>query len=426
MRRVTPYLFFAILASTPCLETRIFADADSIPEETQQVETPQTTVEETKEVAKAPERIKKQIPAFTGKITKNRVRMRIQPSLDSPILKELNNGDLLIIDGEVDDFYSVKAPQDLKAYVFRTFILDGAVEGTRVNVRLEPTLDSPIIAQLNSGDRVKGMISPLNSKWMEIQTPETTRFYVAKDFVENIGGPNKLAEISKRKEEVEKLYNDAYAMSHVEMQKDFENIQLDGINANLNKVITTYTDFPDFAEKSKSLMSTLQDSYTKKKLAYLEAAAQKNNQTLQAKTQELQQKEQLLTQMQFIKSNTEEAPLSSNSSPTAKMAAWALAEQAAYEQWAQEQTAPSLEEFYRQEEQQAIVLKGILENYTKTVKNKPGDFVLINPANHLPIAYLYSTQVNLQDKVGQQITVRGTERPNNNFAFKAYYVLSVE
>jgi len=426
MRRFTPYLFLAILASTPCLETRIFADADSIPEETQQVETPQTTVEEKKEVAKTPERVKKQIPAFTGKITKNRVRMRIQPSLDSPILKELSNGDFLIIDGEVDDFYSVKAPQELKAYVFRTFILDGTVEGTRVNVRLEPTLDSPIIAQLNSGDRVKGMISPLNSKWMEIQTPETTRFYVAKDFVDNIGGPNKLAEISKRKEEVEKLYNEAYATSHLEMQKDFENIHLDGINATLNKVINNYNDFPDYSEKSKSLLSTLQDSYTKKKLAYLEAAAQTNSQTLQAKTQELQQKDQLLTQMQYIKSSNEETPLASNNTPTAKMAAWAPVEQAAYEQWALEQASPSLEEFYRQEEQQAVVLKGILENYSKTVKNKPGDFVLINPANHLPIAYLYSTQTNLQDKVGQQITVRGAERPNNNFAFKAYYVLSVE
>lgn len=423
MRRFTPYLFTAILASTPCLETRIFADADSVTEETQ----PATeTTEPVKEAAKTPEKIKKTIPAFTGKVTKNRVRMRIQPSLDSPILKELNNGDLLIIDGEVDDFYTVKPAQDQKAYVFRTFILDGAVEGTRVNVRLEPSIDSPVIAQLNSGDRVKGIISPLNSKWMEIQTPETTRFFVAKDFIENIGGPNKLAEITKRKEEVEKLYTESYATSHLEMQKDYENIHLEGATGNLNKIINNYADFPEYVEKSKSLLSTLQDSYTKKKLAYLEAAAQKNNQTLEAQNRELQAKENLLNQMQFIKGQIEDSTVASSMSPTAKMASWAPAEQAAYEAWAAEQTNPSLEEFYRLQDQEAVILRGILETYNKNVKNKPGDFVLINPANHLPIAYLYSTKINLQDKVGQQISVRGAERPNNNFAFKAYYVISIE
>lgn len=428
MRRLNPYLLTAILASTPFLGTKIFADADSLPEETQQQVEVQQAPEPTKEVVKAPEKVKKQIPAFTGKITKNRVRMRIQPSLESPILKELTNGDLLIIDGEVDDFYTVRPPQDMKAYVFRTFILDGVVEGTRVNVRLEPSLDSPIIAQLNSGERVKGMISPLNSKWMEIPTPDTTRFYVAKDFVENIGGPNKLAEISKRKEEVEKLYSESYATSHLEMQKDYENIHLDGTTANLNKIINNYKDFPEYGEKAKSLLSTLQDSYTKKKLAYLEAAAAKNNMNLQAKDQELQQKDQLLNQIQYLQSTIQDNSVATTPtlSPTAKMATWAPAEQIAYEMWASEQPNPTLEDFYSQQEQEAVVLRGILENYTKTVKNKPGDFVLVNPANHLPIAYLYSTKINLQDKVGQQITVKGAERPNNNFAFKAYYVLSLE
>ena len=73
-----------------------------------------------------------------------------------------------------------------------------------------------------------------------------------------------------------------------------------------------------------------------------------------------------------------------------------------------------------------MALKGILEPYHRNVKNRPGDYVLINPSTKLPIAYLYSTKVNLQRKVGQAITVQGLARPHNNFAFPAYFILSVE
>lgn len=45
--------------------------------------------------------------AFTGKVTKNKVRLRLQPNLDGPILRELKQGDLLIVVGETDDFYAV-------------------------------------------------------------------------------------------------------------------------------------------------------------------------------------------------------------------------------------------------------------------------------------------------------------------------------
>lgn len=51
-------------------------------------------------------------------------------------------------------------------------MLDNTIEGNRVNVRLEPNLEAPIIAQLNAGDKIEGQISALNSKWYEI-TPLT-------------------------------------------------------------------------------------------------------------------------------------------------------------------------------------------------------------------------------------------------------------
>ncbi|NDE82278.1 MAG: hypothetical protein EB051_01510 [Chlamydiia bacterium] len=67
-------------------------------------------------------------------------------------------------------------------------------------------------------------------------------------------------------------------------------------------------------------------------------------------------------------------------------------------------------------------ISGIVEPYTAPVKCKPGDFIIRD--KDLPVAYIYSTQINLQNLVGQKVTLKGVARPNNNFAFPAYFILS--
>ena len=61
------------------------------------------------------------------------------------------------------------------------------------------------------------------------------------------------------------------------------------------------------------------------------------------------------------------------------------------------------------------------------MKNRPGlVYVLLNPNNNLPIAFLYSTKLNLETRVGQEQSFIVVTRPNNNFAFPAYFVIGVE
>src|SRR3989339_864016 len=134
------------------------------------------------------EKPKGQFKPFTGKVKGKKVRLRTQPDLDSSIVKELQRGDYLAIIDEVDDFWVTEAPEDLKAYVFRSFVLDNVVEGNRVNVRLYPNMDAPVILHLNSGDHIEGSICESNHKWIEISAPKTSRFYIAKNYIENIGG----------------------------------------------------------------------------------------------------------------------------------------------------------------------------------------------------------------------------------------------
>jgi hypothetical protein len=108
------------------------------------------------------------------------------------------------------------------------------------------------------------------------------------------------------------------------------------------------------------------------------------------------------------------------------MAAWIPVEQSIYETWASENDHRTQDEFYHEQSHSSVALRGIIEPYNRVIKNKPGDYILVNQSNHLPIAYLYSTQINLQDRVGHEVTIHGLKRDDHNFAFPAYFDLGIE
>lgn len=391
---------------------------------------------------------------FTGKITRNKVRMRLQPSLEAPILCELTRDDLLNIVGESNEFYVILPPPDTRAYIFRTFVLDNSVEGNRVNVRLEPALEAPIIAQLNTGDRVDGVISPLSSKWLEINPPLSTRFYVCKEYVENIGSPSMMAQIEKRRTEVTALLNSAQVMSENELQKNYKDVNLDTAIAHLNNVIKHYQDFPQCVERAKELLSNIQETHLQKKIYYLEARALnaesshqqavKTAASLQAEIARTRKEEialaspSLAIEEKTLSTMSDAAPNESyletpnwndpfnTKAMTTKMAIWLPAERALYETWATGNSEAHPQNFYENQFSETVTLHGVLEPYARTVKNKPGDYLLVSPSTALPIAYLYSTRVNLQENVGHEVTLHALKRPNNNFAFPAYFVISIE
>lgn len=425
MRKSTTLIFSGLILMAQTTATPIYADQSSYNRSSD--ESDLSTAQKFVETPVTP------FSPFTGKVTKSKVRLRLQPNLEGPILKELTQGDMLIIIGETEDFYAVQPPTGSKAYVFRTYILDGVVEASRVNARLEPDLEAPVVAQLHSGDHIQGIISPLNSKWLEIAPPASTRFYVAKDYIEKIGDASMMATIEKRRNEVNIILNNTYLASQTEMQKSFPEINLDGVYANFNKIITQYTTFPEQVARAKELLASTQDSYLQKKISYLEAKTKIVQDDWQSKNSQLNEQmknqQQKLSHMeQQLQRNNGTAPYIAqvNTGLSNKMAAWLPIEQAIYENWARSNENKSKDEFYDILNQSAVALRGIIEPYNRVIKNKPGDYILVNQSNHLPIAYLYSTQVNLLDRVGQQVTVHGSPRDNNSFAFPAYFVLSIE
>jgi hypothetical protein len=343
--------------------------------------------------------VEKPFSPFTGKVKGKKVRLRASADLEGRVVKELNRQDLLVVVGEKGDFYSVEPPAGIKAYVFRSFVLDGVVEGNRVNVRLEPSLDAPVIGHLNSGDEVKGPLSALNNKWYEIAPPAGTRFYIAKEYIDSVGGPEVKSQIDKRRHAGQQLLDAATLLTQVEMKKSYRDMDVERIKQSYQTVMNEFTEFPDLCDKAKDGFNILQEEYTQRKIAFLEERAEGKASPIEA-----------VTQMAM--------------NPTDRMKMWEPVEESLYLTWSSRNDDRSIDEFYDEQRQDGAVLTGIVEAYTSPVKRKPGDYLLKD--KDLPKAYLYSTHVNLQDFVGKKVSVIAVPRTNNNFAFPAYFVLSIE
>jgi hypothetical protein len=432
----------------------------------------------------------KQSPAFTpftGKVLKDKVRLRTQPTLDDNVFREAHRDDMLVVIGEIDGFYVTQPPKDLKAYVFRTFILNNVVEGSHVNVRIKPDLDAPIIAQLNPGDHIESTVSAANSKWLEIPMPDSAHFYIAKEFVKKVGDADMLDKVTKRRAEIVTLLDSANADAQVELKKPFDLINISGPTATLQKVIAQYADFPAEVDKAKGMLAQLQESYLQKKIDHLDFCSKQASEAWEGKLKELEMLQQRFAQLEqefhqeknlhaskeeeglererqaalLIQKTTLEAAQqvqkaaleaaeqvqataleaarvareaalkeaydAQAAAVTNKLAIWAKVEEAIYENWKDENKSDvPLQAYYSQQLEEAVTLRGVIEPYNQPVRNRPGDYRLLNQADNTPIAFLYSTSINLQDNIGQVVTVKAVTRPNNHFAFPAYYALAVE
>lgn len=370
---------------------------------------------------------------FTGKVVGNNVRLRLSSELDSPIIKELVKGDLLVVTGEKNDFYAVEPLQDMHAYIFRSLVLDGVIEGNRVNVRLMPDLDSPIVGHLSAGDKVEGKICEKQPKWLEISVPNKTRFYVAREYVDYAGGPELKAVRDRKKIELTKHLEKTEAFTLAEMVKPFHEIDFDKIAQNYHLVSHDFKEFPEAVEKAKSKLVEMQDLYLQKKLAYLETKANQISKEIARKEQK--GSEEISVSKQRPRSETSIATTAAEVTQHQKKEAtaalppianpsWEPIEENLFLSWAMSHRNKTIEDFYHDQKNRSFKVSGVLESYIDPVRNKPGDFIIRD--RDCPVGYAYSTLVDLKPFIGKPVTFHVTARANNHFAFPAYFVLSVE
>ncbi|MFN0064750.1 MAG: SH3 domain-containing protein [Chlamydiales bacterium] len=374
---------------------------------------------------------------FTGSVVGSKVRLRTQPNLEGHVICETSSNEMFGVLGEENGYYAISPPRGTKGYVFRTFVLDNTIEGERVNVRLYPDIEAPVIARLNTGDKVSSSVSDANNKWLEIDLPKTAYFYIAKEFIDKKGPIELIAQLESRHHEAMHLLSATFLFAQNEIQKTLPHIDLDAVNNKFTHITTTYADLPDICASAHDANRLIQELYVQKKIAFLESRTNNSTSIVEFSQEQLDklaalgikvnpvQEESAIAEVGLAASET--MGLSSTLSDqemTDKMLLWEPMEQALFHLWAAANNEDSIEDFYRHENLHAIYISGMLEPYNRPVKNVPGDFVLRH--NNHPVAFLYSTRVNLQKMVGKNVTIRVAPRPNNHFAYPAYFVLSVE
>lgn len=355
----------------------------------------------------------KKIEPFTGMVTGTKVRMRLQPSLDSLILKELTHGDLLIITGETEDFYAVMPEKSMKGYIYRAYVLDNIVEANNVNLRLDADLQSPIITQLSQGSKVQGTVSHKNNKWLAVDLPEDVRFYIAKNYIKDVGNVSFYTRAQAKREHAKTRLSDLEAAITAELQKPFPDICL-AENVNELKLLAEQNkDLPEYSEKALALVKSTEEQYLQLSQAYqikhkaiAEAPQEKPVETTPAQT----------------------TPQPQPSSTARPSVSFPLEQQEAklIAQAMEAGNAPTKEAFYANEKRGAEELYGQLIPYSRAVKNRPGDFIIVDPKTKVPLAYLYSTRIDLGPYAGQTVNLVVTKRSNHNFALPAYFVLEVQ
>jgi hypothetical protein len=342
--------------------------------------------------------------SFTGKIIGNHVRMRAAADLESHIISEVSKDEFIVVAGEKGDFYAVEPPADFKVYIFRGFVIDDTVVGDRVNVRLFPDREAPVIGHYNNGEPVQGAICKDSNQWLEISPPQNTHFYIAKEFVEYSGKPELKAIHDKRKATLVQLLDSANLLSQSEFHKPFNEIDIERIRYSYQTIIDDYADFTSYAEQATKALAHIQEDYLHRKISFLEA-----------KTSKMGKGEVL-----EVTHRSEEEIVSA----TDRMKIWEPVEESLYLTWSAMHHAKTMDDFYADQKLKAKVISGILEAYREPIKQKPGDFILKD--KDVPVGFVYSTHINLDDFVGKRVNLIVSLRANNNFAFPAYYVLEVE
>ena len=362
---------------------------------------------------------------FTGKVLANKVRIRTKPDLESHIIRQVSKNDLLLIVAEEGEFYAVQPPKDTKAYVFRSYVLDNVIEANRVNVRMEPHVDAPIIAQLQAGDKVQGQTCAMNHKWLEISPPSNTHFYVSKEFISQAGGPDYITTMEKRKTQVEELLTQAFHAAEMECKKSYEEMSVLEPTELFQTIVRNYSDFTEAVGQAKEGLALLKDTYLQKKIAYLESKAELSS----SAKEELLAKHKAESKELFAEGAVKVdqdlwGKRAVKREMTDQMHLWDAVEESLYLSWTAFHGGKKFDDFYSEQKANASVIFGTIESYGHPVKNKPGDFIL--RGEDAPVAYLYSTRVDLAKHVGKRVTLLASPRPNNHFAFPAYFVLSVE
>lgn len=349
---------------------------------------------------------------FTGKVQVHCAPLRSAPQADSITVAEVERATLLRVFGKSGDFYQVAPPEGLKAYIASRFVSGESIVGQHVNVRSRPNTESAILGQVNSGDRIKAESLLKAPDWVEIPFPESRKLFIRADLIAKIAGDASFEEYQHQRSDILRALNEAQtlnaeALSQLQDDRPTQ-ISWNTVRAAFEKAQNLASKSPAFSELEVSSKQQLQEAFLKYQATF-------------AATEQLRkaQTEPTIPQDTKDQTKTDATPQLSESN------AWTQIEEQQLKDWLNEHPEKDRDHYALMQEDQAQILEGKLIPFTRPdLRQKPGDFILMS--QDLPIAYLYSSTIDLQQLNEKTLKLKAVKRDDLGFALPAYCVLTIE
>ena len=123
-----------------------------------------------------------------GKVHANVLNVRSESNSNSSVVSKLNNDSEVVIVDEVEGWYKIKTSQTSEGWISSDYAsvvqtgVDGVVNAENVNVRQGASLESPVVANLGKGDKVR--VIDKNDGWVKVSMESEEEAYIYDKFVE--------------------------------------------------------------------------------------------------------------------------------------------------------------------------------------------------------------------------------------------------
>lgn len=367
------------------------------------------------------------------------VNVRLFPSRDGIVVGQLNTGDR--VDGKISNlnnkWLEIQAPKDLRFYIASEYVTKAG----------GPDLIAKVQERKKELQRLLNAATLLAQSEMKKPFEEIDADRLRESFEKIIIDYQDFPQYAQRAKEALDLVSEAYLQKKVaflESKTMLSSENWSNKNLRLEEQISDYqkklADLEREIEEDLGLAAPSGDLQIDNEMPLDQEMQNKQINKLTGSKEkaplEMIEEEELSLQEKPLGLLQEEAAQNLLQNPidlrspaelaamTDKMLLWDPVERSYYHKWSIENGQKTLDDFYLEEKLNTVSLSGIVEPFSRQLKNKPGDYLL--KQDNKTVAYLYSTKVNLQEKVGSQVTLQLSPRPNNHFAFPAYHVMSVE
>lgn len=121
------------------------------------------------------------------RVTGDRVSLRSNPNISSELLDRSMKGEELIYLGETNGWLAVQAPDSLDFWVSEQYVQNGVVQPAKLNVRSGPSPNYGVVCVVNQGD-VLALRGEFN-EWLKIAPPAGSRVWVSAEYAERVPPP---------------------------------------------------------------------------------------------------------------------------------------------------------------------------------------------------------------------------------------------